>query len=169
WHAPGFEAPHFVELTRKTAMARGVGLPGRAWASESPAWITDVVADANFPRAAIAAQEDLHGAFAFPVRAGEETLGAIEFFLHTPQAPDDDLLSMLMALGSQVGQFLERARVEEALRESEAFYHSLVESLPENIIRKDLEGRFTFVNQRGCATMGKPLAEIVGKTDHDLF
>src|SRR5262249_54472949 len=95
WHAQGFEAPHFVELTRKTAMARGVGLPGRAWASESPAWITDVVADANFPRAAIAAQEDLHGAFAFPVRAGEETLGAIEFFLHTPQAPDDDLLSML--------------------------------------------------------------------------
>jgi PAS domain S-box-containing protein len=169
WHAAGFEALRFVEMTRNTAMARGVGLPGRAWASAAPAWITDVVSDANFPRAAIAAQEDLHGAFAFPIRAGEETLGAIEFFLHTPQAPDDDLLSMLMALGSQVGQFLERARVEEALRESEAFYHSLVENLPQNIIRKDREGRFTFVNQRGCATMGKPLAEIVGKTDFDLF
>jgi PAS domain S-box-containing protein len=169
WHTASFEAPHFVELTRKTAMARGVGLPGRAWASGAPAWITDVVADANFPRAEIAAQEDLHGAFAFPVQGGEETLGAFEFFLHTPQAPDDDLLSMLMALGSQVGQFLERARVEEALRESEAFYHSLVESLPQNIIRKDLEGRFTFVNQRGCATMGKPLPDIVGKTDFDLF
>ena len=33
-----------------------------------------------------------------------------------------------------------------ALDKSEAFYHSLVESLPQNIFRKDLDGRFTFAN-----------------------
>ena len=42
----------------------------------------------------------------------------------------------------------ERKRMEKALRESEAFYHSLVESLPQNIFRKDRQGRFTFANQR---------------------
>jgi PAS domain S-box-containing protein len=63
----------------------------------------------------------------------------------------------------------EQKRVEEALRESEAFYHSLVESLPQHIIRKDRAGFFTFVNQRVCAMLHKPLEEIVGKTDFDLF
>ncbi|MBI5760084.1 MAG: response regulator [Planctomycetales bacterium] len=63
----------------------------------------------------------------------------------------------------------DRRRVEESLRESEALYHSLVECLPQNILRKDLQGRFTFANQRSCATLGRPLHEIVGQTDHDLF
>jgi PAS domain S-box-containing protein len=64
---------------------------------------------------------------------------------------------------------IERKRAEEALQKSEAFYHSLVESLPQNILRKDLDGRFTFGNTRFCNEMGKTLDEIVGKTDFDFF
>ena len=64
---------------------------------------------------------------------------------------------------------IERKRAEEALQKSEAFYHSLVESLPQNIFRKDLEGRFTFGNGRFCSEMGKRLDELVGKTDFDFF
>lgn len=63
----------------------------------------------------------------------------------------------------------ERKRTEEALRESELLYHSLVENLPQNIFRKDLQERFIFVNQRFCDTLGKPRAEILGKTDFDFF
>jgi two-component system sensor histidine kinase/response regulator len=63
----------------------------------------------------------------------------------------------------------ERKRTEEALRDSELLYHSLVENLPQNIFRKDLQERFTFVNQRFCETLGKPRAEIIGKTDFDFF
>src|SRR5262249_10619801 len=43
------------------------------------------------------------------------------------------------------------------------------ESLPHNVFRKDREGRVTFGNQRYCATLGRPLAELLGKTDFDLF
>ncbi len=60
-------------------------------------------------------------------------------------------------------------RDEERLRDSEALYHSLVENLPQNIFRKDLDGRFTFGNQRFCTTLGKPLLSILGKTDADFF
>jgi two-component system, sensor histidine kinase and response regulator len=63
----------------------------------------------------------------------------------------------------------EHKRTEDALRTSEAFYHTLVETLPENIIRKDLEGRFTFANQRFCALLNRPFTEIIGKTDFDFF
>jgi sigma-B regulation protein RsbU (phosphoserine phosphatase) len=62
-----------------------------------------------------------------------------------------------------------RKQAQEKLRHSEALYHSLVETLPQNIFRKDLEGRFTFVNQRFCASLGKTSAEIVGRTDFDFF
>jgi len=43
---------------------------------------------------------------------------------------------------------IERQRAEEKLVASEAFYHSLVENLPQNICRKDLNYRFTFANKR---------------------
>jgi PAS domain S-box-containing protein len=63
----------------------------------------------------------------------------------------------------------ERVQANQALRESEVFYHSLVETLPQNILRKDRDGRFTFVNRRFCETVGRPFEEIVGRTDFDLF
>jgi PAS domain S-box-containing protein len=66
-------------------------------------------------------------------------------------------------------QLAERRRIEGALRASESFYHSLVESLPQSILRKDLEGRFTFGNQRFCNALRMPLEEVVGKTDFDFF
>jgi PAS domain S-box-containing protein len=81
-----------------------------------------------------------------------------------------DGTSAILAVVRDVGhRHLERQRVEEALRQSEAFYHSLVESLPQHIIRKDKAGRFTFVNQRVCNILQRPLEKIVGKTDFDLF
>ncbi len=57
----------------------------------------------------------------------------------------------------------------DALRDSEALYESLVRNLPQNIIRKDPEGRLTFVNQRYCEWMGKSPEDLIGKTDYDLF
>lgn len=60
-------------------------------------------------------------------------------------------------------------RTEAALRDSETFFEALVESLPQNIFRKDLSGRFTFVNKRFCQTVGRARPELIGLTDYDLF
>lgn len=68
-----------------------------------------------------------------------------------------------------VEDITERRRSEEKVRNSEALYHSLVENLPQNIFRKDLNERFTFANQRFCQTLGRSLEEIIGKTDFDFF
>jgi PAS domain S-box-containing protein len=63
----------------------------------------------------------------------------------------------------------EHKRTEDRLRNSEAFYQTLVETLPQNILRKDAQGRFTFANRKFCHSIGKPLNEILGKTDFDFF
>jgi len=62
-----------------------------------------------------------------------------------------------------------KKHAEEGLMNSETLYHSLVENLPQNIFRKDLNERFTFANSRFCETLGRPLGEILGKTDFDFF
>ena len=56
-----------------------------------------------------------------------------------------------------------------AIRESEALYSSLVESLPLHVIRKDLHGKVVFGNLRYCESNGLKPHELIGKTDYDLF
>jgi PAS domain S-box-containing protein len=66
-------------------------------------------------------------------------------------------------------QEFERRKAEEALRASEALYHSLVETLPLGVWRKDLEGRFIFGNRRFCEGRGQTVDQLIGKTDFDFF
>ncbi|MGC3958897.1 MAG: PAS domain-containing protein [Verrucomicrobiota bacterium] len=62
-----------------------------------------------------------------------------------------------------------RRQAQESVQESEALYHSLVETMPQNVFRKDLQGRFTFANQQYCRHYGAALTEVLGKTDFDFF
>jgi len=71
-------------------------------ADRKPAWIPDITLDENFPRAQAAAREDLHGAFAFPITAGGELFGVIEFFSRAVWSKDPELLELFAVLGSQI-------------------------------------------------------------------
>jgi two-component system sensor histidine kinase/response regulator len=78
-------------------------------------------------------------------------------------------LELRRRLGELNRSVEEHKRTEDRLRTSEAFYQTLVETLPQNILRKDLQGRFTFANKKFCHSIGKPLHEILGKTDDSFF
>jgi len=62
-----------------------------------------------------------------------------------------------------------RRDAQANVQASEALYHSLVETMPQNVFRKDLQGRFTFANQQYCAHYNCSLEQILGKTDFDFF
>jgi PAS domain S-box-containing protein len=62
-----------------------------------------------------------------------------------------------------------RKRTEQSLRNSETLYHSLVENLPQCILRKDHAGRLVFCNQNFCRLSGISLDQLLGKTDAELY
>jgi PAS domain S-box-containing protein len=163
WHEPRMAFPEFITLSRSRTFSPGVGLPGRVWTTARPAWIEDVVRDANFPRAAVAAREGLHAAFGFPIVLEGEVLGVIEFFSHDIRAPDVELLQLLTSIGSQIGQYIERKSAEEAVRTSEARKAGVLASVPDAIVTIDQKGQLREFNHGAERMFGYSAAEVLGK------
>ncbi len=62
----------------------------------------------------------------------------------------------------------EKKHAEEAVRESQALYHSLVEQLPAGIFRKDAAGRYVFVNKYFCDLRHATPELFLGKLPAEL-
>ena len=80
-----------------------------------------------------------------------------------------DARGKLLYYEGTVEDITQRRRTEKELRNSESLYHSLVETMPQNVFRKDLQGRFTFANQQYLKPYKCKLEDILGKTDFDFF
>jgi PAS domain S-box-containing protein len=161
WHRASIEVPEFERASRESTFVPGLGLPGRVWSSLEPEYVPDVVPDENFPRAPIAEREDLHAALAFPILLGGEALGVIEFFSREIRQPDQELLNVLATIGSQIGQFIERKRGEEALRESEAKIRRLVDANIIGIFIWDFDGRILEANDAFLHIVGYDHEDLV--------
>ena len=112
WHADGPGMAAFAETTRALVLGPGDGLPGRAWAQGTAVWIENVQRDRELPRRSVAARADLLTAVCVPVRCEGELVGALELFTTQARRRERDLLAMLDATASQLGQFVERKRAE---------------------------------------------------------
>jgi ammonium transporter len=109
----------FEEFRRVSESHRfkpGIGLPGRVLESGRPSWIINVTEDSNFPRAKLAVEIGVRGAFGFPILAREEVVGVLEFFTDRPAEPDPSLLQIMGHVGTQLGRVFERRRSDQALR-----------------------------------------------------
>jgi len=116
WGIPNEAVAEFTAEVRKvTLQPTHHGLVRQVWVSGAPKWIPDVSRDAGFQRAQLAARAGLHGAFAFPILAGNVTLGVLEFFSREIRNSDPSLLQMVRVIGSQIGQFMARKQAEENL------------------------------------------------------
>src|SRR5208282_5621960 len=62
----------------------------------------------------------------------------------------------------------DRRKSEQQLRNSESLYQSLVDNLDQLLIRKDLQGRFTFANEAFCRFYGTTVDKLIGKTNFDI-
>ncbi|MDB5291465.1 MAG: hypothetical protein JWL69_2706 [Phycisphaerales bacterium] len=169
WHPAPDAFTEFETLSRATSFESGVGLPGRVWASGKPAWISDVTEDANFPRKPAAARVGLHGAFGFPVLLGEQVLGVMEFFTREVRPPDHQMLTMMLVIGGQIGQFIERRRSERLLLGSEARNRAVLETALDCIVSMDHQGRVIEWNPAAERTFGYTRDECLGQQMAELI
>lgn len=112
WRVPTIQSAEFEEASSNHAFARGIGLPGRIWATGAPDWISDIAADVNFPRGPFALKAGLRSAFGFPIEVDHEVSGVMEFFSIEHQTRDESTQEMIGSIGNQIGQFIERKRAE---------------------------------------------------------
>jgi PAS domain S-box-containing protein len=170
WHDLPDTPREFMTLTRLITISPGVDVPGEVCqeGTAQARTLTEPGAE-QYSRRRLAWQAGLRGVAAFPIHSKLDVVGVLEFFSCRAPRLDEDLQSMMYALGGQIGQMLQRQRVEQDLRNSEALYQSLVQSLPQNIYRKDCAGRVTFGNRHYCETLNLPIEKLLGKTDFDLF
>jgi two-component system CheB/CheR fusion protein len=116
WHKALPALDDFARKTEDTLLTGNQGLPGRVVTSRKPVWVVDLGSDTSFPRAAAAAAAKLKGAFAFPLVADGQVNGVLELFSPETVEPDDDLLSLMEALGSQIGLFIHRRQMDAELK-----------------------------------------------------
>ena len=167
WHSPAFEFSEFEAATQQTTFLPKKGLPGQVWSRGEPAWIKDVANDSNFLRRTAAAQSDLHGAFAFPILLGEQVLGVFAFFSREIRQPNSEQLETFNAIGSGIGQFIERKRSEAFLCESEERFRQLSEATFEAIAISE-NGKIINANLHLTELFGYD-SEVIGKNVVDLI
>lgn len=169
WYAPPLDGLEFEAVSRSLLFSPGVGLAGRVRETGQPYWTAELALDESFVRKPIAQKLGLRGACAFPLRKGNEVVGIMVFFCSEPYEPDDELLRMLDAVGRQIGDFMQRRRAEEALFESERRFSEFMNHLPGVAFIKDLDGHYLYVNRTFEQLFHRPLEQVLGKKDEDLW
>ncbi|HET9403489.1 MAG TPA: EAL domain-containing protein, partial [Burkholderiales bacterium] len=137
------------------------GLLRRAWFEKEPTWIEDVQREESFNRKETALKFGLHSAYSFPIIAGTEVIGVMEFFGRQPRQPDSMLLQISGSIGRQIGQFVQRKQAESALKESEQQFRQLAENIPQVFWITDVEQHEAiYVSPAWEEITGRPLDQI---------
>jgi len=169
WHAEDYTNLDFLDKRRATRVVPDAGLPGRVWQRHLPLWISDLAEEPTLPMAAFAGESGLHGSFAIPLRNGPEVIGVMAFYSRDIRQANDDHLSMLSALGGQIGQFMERKRAEQGLRDSEERYRSVIAALDEGLILVGAEGQVIAVNASCERILARSSPEMLGRSSTQTF
>jgi PAS domain S-box-containing protein len=146
----------------RPALAPGMGLPGRVWASEKPVWITGDANETITLKGSLPEATSLCSALAFPIKMRSEILGVAEFYSAAVRDPDDDLLTTMEAIGGEMGQFVERVRAEAALRQSEENLRNQAQELERQLLAS---GRLVAVGELTASMaheFNNPLGIILG-------
>jgi len=97
--------------------------------------------------------------------------GTICFVAPTPHPTrlTDADKDFLLVMAQWIGQELDRQTSERALKEQESLLRAVIDTATDAIFMKDTEGRYQLINAAGARTIGKPVEEIIGKNDRELF
>ncbi len=162
WNAPRVDAEAVRAMCAEARVAKGVGLPGQVWETGAAVWVPRFRDALTYPRAPLAEAAGMTCAFAFPITAVGRVIGALEFFSVAEREPDQALMPVMTLIGAQIGDFIERRRVQEQLRESEERYRLVSETAQDAIFTIDERSIITFCNPGVERLFGYKPEELIG-------
>jgi len=169
WANPHRDLSRFLEATRELTGEDG-SLPAQTLSSQSPLWIRDVEAESGLPRADAAEEEGIRSAVGIPLWSGRELLGVLALYDRSVRDRDEDLVSYLLPLGGQIGQYLARFRTEVELRVSRDQLEAILQGVGDGITVQAPNGELLFANRYAANAIGfddpeelirTPVAEVV--------
>jgi len=168
WNVADERIERVVERAKSLVIGRGVGLVGAVWQTGEPLWIPDLTREARLFRKDIVEQTGWKNALLVPVVAKDQMIGVLDFNARCIPEPDEYLLHVIGVLGTQIGNFHQRAVALERLTESEERYASTVELAAIGIGHVGGDGRFIHVNRRLCDMLGYSREELLERTVRDI-
>ncbi|HEY3789916.1 MAG TPA: PAS domain S-box protein, partial [Urbifossiella sp.] len=156
WPPSSHEPNEFEAYCRSAALSRSEELPGRVWSSGQAAWIPDLSPAPGNLRSKLAISAGYRGSAAFPIVGDTNVLGVIEFFSREVRPPDPALQRTLGTVGNQLGQFIERRRIEE---ERDRFFNLSVDML----CVMGFDGLFHILNP-AWETLGWKIEDLAGRS-----
>ena len=141
-------AKRFIESSREQAFARGVGLVGAVWQTGEPLWVADCRTDTRAQRTQLAEATGLVAAVLFPVWTRGRVTAVLSVTSRRIRQPHKRVQQALHVIAAMIGQYLERAAAERAVRESEQRFRSLTHLSSDWYWEQDAQYRFTRVEGR---------------------
>jgi PAS domain S-box-containing protein len=152
WSKPSASLEALVQALMTPRTLGAATLYSRTIDARHPQWDNDLpsrVSDRLRPTVVAAG---IRSAMSVPVRAGERILGALQFFGRSNNRPASVLVDAMHAIGDQVGQFIERKRVEAAQQQADERLRNIAANIPgivfEYRLRPDGTAAFEFVSER---------------------
>ena len=162
WKRPGRDTTVFEATAASQTYRRGEGLAGLVWEAGKPMAMPDLAGETS-ARAAAAVAAGLHGIVGFPVRSGRRVVGMISLHTWAARDLDDGLTAVMVDVGSQIGEFVERKRAEVALQESEKRMRSVLDNVSDGLATIDQNGIIESANPAVGKLFGYTDQELVGE------
>jgi len=156
----------YIESLRSIVLAKGEGPRGIAWRDGQPLWVADMRTDSRMSPQALAVMGEMRSAFVFPVTLQGKAIGVLSISARNAREPDEQLLQTMRTLGSQIGQFLQRKRSEEAQRRFRAGMDASADMI---LLIDPRMMRYVDVNEAVCRTLGYTREEMLSMGPHDIL
>lgn len=132
--------------------------------------VPDALADASLAAYRDALQQEGIRALAFlPLALDAGVFGKFMLYYDAPHEFGADELEMATAIAAHVALATQHKRAELERDSSEQRLRAILDNSPTVIFLKDLQGRYLLVNRRHEELFHIPRADMLGRTDKDIF